>query len=56
MRDEEELPGNGNSENDFNSRRAIFIGLIVGNMVRFVFCSLRQRFGGFCRCFFLMKS
>lgn len=36
-RDKEELPGNGNSENDFNGRRAIFLAFTVANMVRFVF-------------------
>ena len=40
MRDEEELPGNGNSENDFNGRRAIFLVIIVANMVCFVFDAL----------------
>ena len=42
-RDEEELPGNGNPENDFNDRRAIFLVPTVANTVRFVFGSLRPR-------------
>lgn len=55
-RDEEELPGNGNPENDFNDRRAIFFVLAVETMVWFVFDTQQPRFGGFCRCFFLNEK
>lgn len=54
--DKEELPGNGNSENDFNGRRAIFLAFTVANMVRFVFEFSTIKISWILLMFFLNKK